>query len=86
MTVVFISRLTRVASSAFGEGTVVIEIGPEHKKYYVHRALLIQYSEYFRKALQGPWKEAQNGVVRLEDIDHRVCKKDSLPSSNRAPR
>ncbi|KAH7084927.1 hypothetical protein BKA63DRAFT_484941 [Paraphoma chrysanthemicola] len=47
-------------SSALHEGTIIIDIGPEHKKYYVHKALL------------GPWKEAEEGVVRLEDVDHRV--------------
>ena len=49
------------SSSAFGEGTVIIEVGPHQKKYYTHKALLVRYSDYFRKALEGPWKEAQEG-------------------------
>ncbi|KAF2625380.1 hypothetical protein BU25DRAFT_473967 [Macroventuria anomochaeta] len=28
-----------------------------------------QHSEYFRKALSGPWKEADEGCVRLEDVE-----------------
>ncbi|KAH7094575.1 hypothetical protein FB567DRAFT_600179 [Paraphoma chrysanthemicola] len=59
-------------SSAFREGTVIIEIGPDRKKYYIHKALIVHHSEYFRKALQGTWKEAQEGVVRLEDVNHHV--------------
>lgn len=51
-----------------------MEIGPQKKNYYIHKALLMQHSEYFRKALQGPWKEAEEGVVRLDDVDYCACK------------
>ncbi|KAF1834985.1 hypothetical protein BDW02DRAFT_597727 [Decorospora gaudefroyi] len=53
---------------AMCEGIAVIEIGPRHKKYCVHRALLTHHSEYFCKALNGPWKEAQEGRIAIEDI------------------
>jgi len=52
---------------------VTVEIGADHKKYCVHKALLTHHSEYFCKALQGPWKEAHEGVVTLEDIESAVC-------------
>jgi hypothetical protein len=48
---------------------VILEIGSDRVKYCVHKALLVHHSEYFRKALQGPWKEAEEGVFRLPDIE-----------------
>ncbi|KAH4616360.1 hypothetical protein HBH55_208580 [Parastagonospora nodorum] len=50
------------------DGTIILEIGPDRLKYYVHKALLVHYSEYFRNALKGPWKEAEEGVVKLVDV------------------
>jgi hypothetical protein len=44
------------------------------KKFYIHRSLLVEHSEYFQKAFNGPWKEAQEGVVTLEDVDCNTCK------------
>jgi hypothetical protein len=49
-------------------------VGPEGTEYRVHKALLIEHSEYFEKALKGSWKEAEEGVVKLEDVEHGVCK------------
>ncbi|KAF2625439.1 hypothetical protein BU25DRAFT_345683, partial [Macroventuria anomochaeta] len=54
--------------------TVMVEVGPELKKYFVHKPLLTSHSEYFRKALQGSWKEAREGTVSLKDVDARVFK------------
>lgn len=54
---------------------MIIEVGDvDPEKYYVHRARLIHHSEYFRKALQGSWREAEEGVVRLKDFDYKACK------------
>jgi multisubunit Na+/H+ antiporter MnhE subunit len=66
--------LTNRTSPSITEGTIIIEIGPDRKRYYVHRALLVHHSEYFAKALQGSWKEAQEGVITLEDIGTAECK------------
>jgi hypothetical protein len=55
------------------DGVVVVEIGAERKKYHVHKALLVHHSEYFAKALNGSWKEAGEGVVKLEDVEPAVC-------------
>ncbi|KAH7084926.1 hypothetical protein BKA63DRAFT_498491 [Paraphoma chrysanthemicola] len=51
---------------------VIVEIGPNRMKHYVHKALLQYHSEYFRNALRGPWKEAMDGVVSLEDVQPAV--------------
>lgn len=47
---------------------VVVEIadGIKHRLYH---ALLVRHSEYFKTALKGPWKEAEEGVIRLLDVE-----------------
>ncbi|KAF2127350.1 hypothetical protein P153DRAFT_344937 [Dothidotthia symphoricarpi CBS 119687] len=61
---------------AFGtivsKGCVVIEVGPHHRKYDVHKGLLVYHSEYFRNSLRGSWKEAREGKIVLEDVDPHV--------------
>ncbi|KAF2788104.1 hypothetical protein K505DRAFT_342376 [Melanomma pulvis-pyrius CBS 109.77] len=59
-------------SVAVLEGTVIVEVGPEHKKYHVHKDLLTYHSEYFNKALNGPWKENEERLVTLDDIEPRT--------------
>ncbi|KAF2035578.1 hypothetical protein EK21DRAFT_107099 [Setomelanomma holmii] len=55
---------------AAAQGDVVIfEVGPDRKQFRVHAALLVYHSEYFRNALRGPWKEAREGFIPLEDIE-----------------
>jgi len=41
-------------------------------EYYVQKAFLMHYSDYFRKALSGTWKEAEDGVVKLVDVEPAV--------------
>jgi hypothetical protein len=55
-------------SPAILSGTVTLKIGPEGLKYYVHKALLLHYFEYFRKALNGQGTEATEGTIHLEDV------------------
>ena len=52
---------------------VIVEVGDTKTRYHVHRSLLVEHSEYFKKALNGPWKEAQDGVVTLEDVESSTC-------------
>ncbi|KAF2656849.1 hypothetical protein K491DRAFT_715065 [Lophiostoma macrostomum CBS 122681] len=52
---------------------VTIEVGPNHQNYQVYKDFLVYYSDYFRKALAGPWKEAE-GVVRIEDVEPELFK------------
>ncbi|CAO2658682.1 Nn.00g064050.m01.CDS01 [Neocucurbitaria sp. VM-36] len=58
--------------AAVGEGVVILEVGLERTKYYVHSALLTHHSEYFRNALGGPWLEAETGVFKWNDIHPAV--------------
>ncbi|KAF3034198.1 hypothetical protein E8E11_002033 [Didymella keratinophila] len=48
-------------------GIIVVEIAGA-VKHAIHRGLLIQHSEYFKTALKGPWREAEEGVVRHVDV------------------
>ena len=71
--------LTSFCSIAATGSIVIVEIGPEAKKYNVHKALLMHHSQFFKKALTGSWKEAQQGVVRLDDVETEPCG-SSLPA------
>jgi len=33
----------------------------------------VHHSEYFRKALSGSWKEAEENVVTLKDVEPATC-------------
>jgi hypothetical protein len=59
-------------SQATSSGIVVLKVGPNQKAYHVHKALLTHHSEYFLKALEGPWKEAEERTVTLEDVEPTV--------------
>jgi hypothetical protein len=50
---------------------VKISIGPDKKIYTVHKDLICHYSEYFRTAYNGRWKEAEGGVA-LDDVEPEV--------------
>lgn len=55
--------------STLYEGFVYILVGPEKVKFGAHRGILCQYSSYFRAALSGCFKEAEEGVVILPADD-----------------
>ncbi|KAF2847953.1 hypothetical protein T440DRAFT_369496, partial [Plenodomus tracheiphilus IPT5] len=57
------------SSFARDGGMAIVEIGPLRTRYHVHAALLSKHSEFFKRALNGPWKEAQNRVVKFEDVE-----------------
>ncbi|KAI4616874.1 hypothetical protein J4E83_006456 [Alternaria metachromatica] len=47
---------------------VTIFVGPEKKRYNLHKDIICHHSEYFRVAYNGRWKEADEGVT-LEDVE-----------------
>ncbi|KAF1960097.1 hypothetical protein CC80DRAFT_582457 [Byssothecium circinans] len=51
---------------------VTIKVGAEKTEYVVHKAFLVYYSDYFKKALEGPWKEAEDNAITLEDVEVEV--------------
>jgi len=63
------TTLTLRTSPALLAGSVTLEIGPDHLKYSVPKALLVYHSEYFRNALKESWKEGQENLIVLDDVD-----------------
>ncbi|KAL6707974.1 hypothetical protein ACN47E_003648 [Coniothyrium glycines] len=47
-------------------------VGKEEKKFVLHEKLLVHYSGFFRAALTGKFKEAEEKVARLLDDDADV--------------
>jgi hypothetical protein len=60
-------------SAAAAGDMVTVEIGPDRQKFQVYKEPLVYYSEYFRKALNEPWKEAE-GVLHIDDVEPGVFK------------
>lgn len=71
-----VGNIADLASSTFTRegGMAVVKIGAESTVYHIHKVLLVEHSEYFQKALNGPWKTAQEDMVELKDVDRSVCK------------
>ncbi|CAE7193345.1 hypothetical protein HRS9139_08941 [Pyrenophora teres f. teres] len=47
----------------------IVKVGADKTTYTLYRSLLVEHSEYFKKALTGTWKEAREGVVILQDVE-----------------
>jgi hypothetical protein len=66
--------MTDRGSEASRHGMVLIGVGSVPRTHhYVHKALIVYHSDYFRKALQGSSKEARNGVIPLRDMCPVAC-------------
>lgn len=50
---------------------IPVRVGPHAETFYVHRAILIK-SEYFRKALDGDFREAENQAIDLPEDDPAI--------------
>lgn len=46
---------------------VTIYVGPERKRYLIHKDLLTKQSEFFDRALNGNFKEAEENSIYLEE-------------------
>lgn len=51
------------------DSIVYVKVGPERQSFGFHKALLCRRSAYFKAALNGNFKEAEDGVVILDDED-----------------
>ncbi|KAI4612439.1 hypothetical protein J4E80_007172 [Alternaria sp. BMP 0032] len=49
--------------------TTIVKVGAEGKRYNLHIDLLKHHSGYFRGALSGAFKETDDGIITLIDID-----------------
>ncbi|KAF1830870.1 hypothetical protein BDW02DRAFT_633298 [Decorospora gaudefroyi] len=61
--------MMRPSAAASDLAITIVEVSAAKKKYHIHRSLLVEHSEYFKKALNGPWTETREGSVTLEDVD-----------------
>jgi hypothetical protein len=52
-----------------GFEVVDIYVGPERQRYVVHKKLLTSQSEYFDKAFNGSFKEADENSIHLKEED-----------------
>jgi hypothetical protein len=50
---------------------IPVRVGPHAETFYVHRAVLSK-SEYFRKALDGDFWEAENQAIDLPEEDTAI--------------
>lgn len=50
-----------------GNESAIIYIGPERKRYLIHKDLLTKQSEFFDRALNGKFKEAEENSIYLEE-------------------
>ncbi|KAI5212715.1 hypothetical protein AUEXF2481DRAFT_31217 [Aureobasidium subglaciale EXF-2481] len=51
---------------------VTLVVGAKKKSYTLHKDLLIFYSDFFRAALYGSFKEAEEQRVELPEVDEEV--------------
>ncbi|THX12638.1 hypothetical protein D6D17_03531, partial [Aureobasidium pullulans] len=58
-------------NSCFGS-IVTVEVGPEQRSFAIHKDLLCFYSDYFRAAFNGSFKEAAEGKISLPDCDAKI--------------
>ncbi|KAI4681785.1 uncharacterized protein J4E84_007381 [Alternaria hordeiaustralica] len=49
--------------------TVIVKVGAEGKEYILHTELLKHHSGYFRGALSGAFRETDDGIIPITDID-----------------
>jgi hypothetical protein len=70
---------TKFSAAATGP-MVTVEVGPDRKRFLIHKALLVHHSEYFAAATRGPWKDTQDGVVPLHDVEPTTCRRRDLPT------
>ncbi|KAG9656966.1 hypothetical protein KCU95_g16738, partial [Aureobasidium melanogenum] len=53
-------------------GIVTVEVGPQKQAFSIHKDLLCYYSDYFRGAFEGSFKEAVDGKIWLQKEDPTI--------------
>ncbi|CAD0023988.1 unnamed protein product [Aureobasidium pullulans] len=61
-------EVTKAASVLSSEPAKIV-VGPEGREFLVHKGVLCHYSEYFRGALSGSFKEGLEGAVPMPQED-----------------
>ncbi|KAF2491102.1 hypothetical protein BU16DRAFT_143700 [Lophium mytilinum] len=58
--------------SVLAQDLATVFVGPEGKAYHAHMGLLVHYSEYFRAAFTGSFKEAEKKELTLDEVEERT--------------
>jgi hypothetical protein len=64
--------LSRQISNFRSVAETITIIKAEEKSYRIHRDSLTYYSRYFRAALRGSFKEAEENLVTLSNVSTRT--------------
>ncbi|KAI4851213.1 hypothetical protein E4T44_02270 [Aureobasidium sp. EXF-8845] len=64
-----VSTPDKKPSAEHFQGTVTLIVGKEEKAYTLHKELLCFYSDYFRAAFNGSFKEATERKIELPDVE-----------------
>ncbi|KAI9878193.1 MAG: hypothetical protein M1830_001585 [Pleopsidium flavum] len=59
----------------FDQTVVKVYVGPKKTRFFIHKELLCDHSEFFRAALTGGFKEAHEGAVYLPEDELEVFAK-----------
>ncbi|KAF2435920.1 hypothetical protein EJ08DRAFT_570120, partial [Tothia fuscella] len=49
-----------------------VEVGPQKIRHQIYKGLLCHYSEYFRGALKGGFKQSESGLVALVHAEEKI--------------
>ncbi|KAG9751660.1 hypothetical protein KCU73_g6290, partial [Aureobasidium melanogenum] len=63
-----VSTPNKWPSSKLYKETVSILVGPTKEHYIIHKGLLCSYSDFFRAAFEGAFKEAHENKIELPDV------------------
>ncbi|THX37813.1 hypothetical protein D6D10_05616 [Aureobasidium pullulans] len=67
-----VSTPNKWPSTEHYNGIVTVVVGSEKKSYSLHKGQLCFYSDYFRAAFNGSFKEATDGKIELMDVEPKV--------------
>ncbi|KAI4743409.1 hypothetical protein E4T50_06207 [Aureobasidium sp. EXF-12298] len=67
-----VSTPNKWPSSKLYKEMVSLLVGPNKEKYNLHKGLLCFYSDFFRAAFKGSFKEAEEGKIELPDVGTEV--------------
>ncbi|PSN63929.1 hypothetical protein BS50DRAFT_647822 [Corynespora cassiicola Philippines] len=62
-----------ISSAIKNSSIILLEVGAEPVKYYVHEALLSLHSDYFSKALDSYWREGEERRVYMTNLELGVA-------------
>jgi hypothetical protein len=68
-TLIFQKPRSLLQYRALGEEIVTIFVGPNRKRFPIHKILLFTRSDFFSKAFNGGFEEVETGVMNLPEDD-----------------